>query len=651
MSNTHGIQDLDTYQLQRLRTETFLGSRSEHTQITLIHTKDGPVIKETTWVPALLTCFREVMDNSLDEFTKSGVNGVLRIDYDESKLMFKIHDNGRGIPFDWNPETQMHLATQVLTRMGSGRNFNDDERSGVAGMNGMGGAAVNNVSKCFSMEIVRKGKPKDKRSGTYKFSQKFTEGNYVDDSLQVFDPVIKSTTRKDTGTSIEFELSDEVFKNRKLPTELVYSLLREIAATNINHTIIFNGIKISVKPFMHRTLFEVTKPITYDVDVDGFKSKFLVLPNMVPDGILTHSLVNGIPTYDGGAHVDEFKTKFFLGLNKILTKESKRRKLYPNRSDLEEGILIYNVTKMDAPFFGNQAKTKLINEEVSKPIAVGLTDEFFSDVIKKNKDWIDSIYERCAERTHRKDSADIDRAAKRAMKSKVAKLRDATARRGKLKLPRHECSLFLAEGESAIGEIMNARDPSIHGAMALKGKILNVSTSNSIQQKNAMKKKVLASESTSNIMNALGLVIGEEPDFNMLRFGTLQLAMDADLDGANIVALVCYFLYEYWPQLFDINPLTSEPFIQVFTTPLIILTKGKSTKYFYPDNIEEYISNEWKGWQTLRAKGLGSLTSANWADAIDNIRSIPLVDDGNLKETLDLIFNADRSDDRKVWMS
>lgn len=210
----------------------------------------------------------------------------------------------------------------------------------------------------------------------------------------------------------------------------------------------------------------------------------------------------------------------------------------------------------------------------------------------------------------------------------------------------------LISHNSAVGEIMNARDPSIHGAMELKGKILNVSTpEGTVSQENSMKRKVIQSEGTSNIMNSIGLVIGEEPEWDKLRYGTLYLALDADQDGFNIMALICNFLYKYWPSLFDINPLTGESFVQVFTAPLLILTKGKSRKYFYPDNIEDFDHEDYKGWSVLRAKGLGSMDSESWQDHIDHIRSIPLIDDGSLEETLDLIFNNSRSDDRKEWMS
>jgi hypothetical protein len=60
---------------------------------------------------------------------------------------------------------------------------------------------------------------------------------------------------------------------------------------------------------------------------------------------------------------------------------------------------------------------------------------------------------------------------------------------------------------------------------------------------------------------------------------------------------------------------------------------------------------KWKGWTITRAKGLGSLEEADWKHALGKPELIPLTDDGKLKETLDLIFNKKRPDDRKEWLS
>lgn len=647
--NNHGIEEKSDYQHLRIRTEMYLGARTAHQQTALIHTNDGPTIQELEWVPALVTSFREIIDNSLDEFTKANVAGNLTVSYDEANLAFEISDNGRGIPIDWADEFGCHLATLVMSKLKAGRNFDDGERKGVAGMNGLGGSAITNVSKEFEVEVTRKGRPMidgvHKRDAMFNFTQRFFEGNpVVEDALQICDPVIKPSKSTTTGTTIRFKLSTDVFKfSTKLPGILVESILREIAAVNCQHKIVYNGTKLPTRPAAEKTLFPKQKAMTLDIKQEGFKSKFYVVPGIVPSGsFLMHSLVNNIPTYEGGHHLDTFKREFSLRLLNVLAPTSKRRKLKPNRSDVEDGMLLYNVTVMDGPHFSSQAKAKLTNDEVIKPIMDAMTDDWFNDLIKKNKDWIDAMYERCANRTNKKDDDEFAKAAKRNLKAKVAKLRDATGKEGRKVISRSECTLFITEGDSAVGGISDVRDPARHGALPLRGKILNVSDDKMTP------KRLMESQAIADVMNALGLIPGVKAERSKLRYGKLCVATDMDQDGANIAALLVNFLHTYWPELFD---PTQEAFVQFFMTPFVILEKGKQREYFYLDNVSDYHPEEWKGWHARRAKGLGTLQKIDWNHAVNvQLRTVPIIEDGNLKETLDLIFNKTRADDRKAWM-
>jgi DNA gyrase/topoisomerase IV subunit B len=196
---------------------------------------------------------------------------------------------------------------------------------------------------------------------------------------------------------------------------------------------------------------------------------------------------------------------------------------------------------------------------------------------------------------------------------------------------------------SAIGSLMDVRDPAIHGALPLRGKILNV------RDPKIKPKDILASQSTSDIMNALGLIIGTKAERKNLRYGTLCIACDADEDGKNITALVVNFLYMYWPELFDES---ETPFIHVFLTPFVILERGKDRNYYYQNNYSEFIADDWKGWSVRRAKGLGTLQKVDWNHAINvEFRTVPLIADDNFAETVDMIFNKDRVPDRKVWLT
>ena len=173
----------------------------------------------------------------------------------------------------------------------------------------------------------------------------------------------------------------------------------------------------------------------------------------------------------------------------------------------------------------------------------------------------------------------------------------------------------------------------------MKGKVLNVNGESP--------KKVIDNKELADIMNCLGLIIGQKANRKDLRYGKVYVATDMDPDGANIAALVTNFFYTFWPELFDPQ---LPPFIYMFQTPFIIADKGKTRKYWYAHNYHEFKPENYSGWSITRAKGLGTLTEDDWRFSIDNPEVIPLLDDGKLAESLDLIFNGKKTDERKQWI-
>lgn len=642
----HGVQQLTEYEHARIRTEMYLGSKSAHDQPVLLFRNDGYNVQNLSWVPALLTSFREIVDNSLDEFVKAGIKDpMLRVVYDEAELYFEVSDNGRGIPIDYDPLSQKHVCTMVLTEMKTGRNFNDDERENVIGMNGLGGSVVMIVSEKAELEIHRSGLPykttkaNEEYDGIYKFTQKFAEGSHMFPDLQIEEPSIRKIKADKTGTTVRFKMSKSVFPNHTFPIELVHSILKEISAANPTYKIFLNDERIHAKNGVEQGLFGTKKLMNLNVqdDATGFNSTFYIVPNAVqdlPSNFHMQGLVNNAPALEGGTHLDTFKRHFALGIINSLKKEMKRRKLTPNRSDVEEGLLIYNITKMNAPTFSSQTKTRLSNENVIKPIQNALSEEYFNELIKKNKEWIDEIFKRCSDRTNKKEADEDKKLAKRLLKGKVAKLRDANG------ADRTKCILMIAEGDSAVSAMAEARNPEIHGILPLRGKILNVNGSEKTSD-------LMASDSLHDIMASLNLIPREKAVRELMNYGKLYICADEDEDGKNIGAMVVNFLYKFWPELFQ-DP--NNPFVYIFKTPFIILEKGKETKYYYGHNVDEFLPEEWKGWKVTRAKGLGTLEVENFRDALTNGYAIAITDDGNLGETLDLIFSKTRADDRKEWM-
>lgn len=195
---------------------------------------------------------------------------------------------------------------------------------------------------------------------------------------------------------------------------------------------------------------------------------------------------------------------------------------------------------------------------------------------------------------------------------------------------------------SAKSMISAVRDPEIHGALPLRGKILNVFGESL--------KDISENQIITDIMQSIGLKLGVKAVRSELRYGRIYLATDQDPDGANIAALLVNFFYSQWPELFQDK---ENPFVYAFQTPFIIQKmKNGDRKYWYADDHQNFDSNNFKGHpHAIRAKGLGSLEEEDWIHALEKPKVIPIVDDGKLMEALDLIFNDRKADARKDWIS
>jgi DNA gyrase/topoisomerase IV subunit B len=434
MQPTDDIIKLTPYRHVRLRTEMYYGSRAPHYQTVINWTGNKLEPLEVTWTPAVYTFLREVIDNSLDEVIAHGYGDTIDITYNSKTFEFSVADNGRGIPIDWDENEKMHKATLVLSQIMAGRNF--DSRGESAGLNGIGASGVNFCSEYFNVIIQRDNK---------RFEQMFHEGTEMFDELDIREPVITKGGNK-SGTYIKFKLSKTVFKNPKLPIEFVKARIFEIAASYPKIKFNFNGQLLKVKPTVEKTLFANNDVIIIDINNPNFKSKYYIVPNFANEGEYVHTLVNRIPAFNGGQHIDTFKKLFYSGLLSSLERESKKRGLQPNKSDISEGLLIYNITTMLNPNFDSQSKTRLINDEVDVYIKDVLNNEnTFKNIIKHNKEWIDSIYKRCSDRTQRKDEVEIAKLSRKLMRTKVPKLLDANGK------DRTKCIIFICEGD-CLGE-------------------------------------------------------------------------------------------------------------------------------------------------------------------------------------------------------
>jgi DNA gyrase subunit B len=519
----------------------------------------------------------EIVDNAVDEALAGYCTEIQVTLMADGSL--RVVDNGRGIPVDIHPIEKKPALEVVLTVLHAGGKFGDGGYSVSGGLHGVGSSVVNALSTNLSAKVKRDG---------FIWTQEYKLGVPTA-------PVKKGEATTETGTTIQFWPSEEIFETTDFSFEVLSTRFREMAFLNRGLILSLTdlraghvdekGEQLTVRyqyqggitdfvKHLNSTRGELHKSVIA-LEAEDKKARLSLEVSMQWNNGFSESVytfANTIHTHEGGTHEEGFRTALTSVVNKFAEEQGLIRKKEDRLTgdDVREGLTAIVSIKLGEPQFEGQTKTKLGNTE-AKSFTQKVVNEHLTAWFEQNpqegKDIIRKSIDAASARVAARKARDLARNRKgllegRGMPGKLADCQWTDP---------SKCELYIVEGDSAGGSTKGGRDSRNQAVLPIRGKILNV--------EKARIDRVLQNNEVQALITALGTGVHDDFDIAKLRYHKIILMADADVDGQHIRTLLLTLLFRF------MRPLIENGFVYLAQPPLYKLKWGgkEPVEYAFSD--------------------------------------------------------------------
>jgi DNA topoisomerase-2 len=627
--------------------DTYIGSVEKVDSEQWVYDKESKklVLKTIEYVPGLYKLLDEGVVNSRDHVIRmlqstaenKKLVSHIDVDIDPSTGTITLTNDGNGIDVAKHPEEDLWIPEMIFGHLRTSTNYDKTQKKIVGGKNGFGFKLVLIWSTWGCVETVD-------HVRKLKYTQTFHN------NLEVIDPPkIEKTTSVRPYTKVSFTPDYKRLGLSGLTNDMLSLMIKrvyDIGAVTDHSTkkikVNYNKEQVPVKNFQnYLDLYIGPKEETKRVYEQGHERWEYAVALCPKHEFMQVSFVNGICTNKGGKHVE-----YILGqiVRKLCLYIEKKKKITCNMSTIKEQLILFLRCDIENPSFDSQTKDYMNTPSSKFGSQCTVSDSFIEKVAKMG------VMEMACQLTETKEAGRTKRKMDGTKSKSIRGIPNFVDANFAGTEKSKDCVLILAEGLSAMSGIVSglkSDDRNYMGIYPLKGKVLNV---------RGATKDLTDNRELADLIKILGLRLGHvyksmDEVHQSLRYSKVMFMSDQDLDGSHIKGLCINLFHAMWPSLVELDG-----FLSFMNTPILRATKGNQTLRFYNDG--EYAAwkdslpqQTTKGWNLKYFKGLGTSTATEFKDYFANKKVVEFSHSGKTSnDTVDMVFNKKRSEDRKGWL-